>query len=479
MTDMATLIPNAASWSAQVMLLVAVVAILIAALRITDPRVRLRTWHGVLVIALMLPLLQQWQTVTTASDTVGSGQRAGSSWGLWLLAVGSAGILARLGWLAAGLTRLRRIRVRSSDWRPEPFWYQETAERIGARARLGFSHDIESAVTFGVRRPSILVPSRLSNSPECQQRAIVAHELTHVVRRDWLFVLGEEGVRAVFWWHPAIWFALGSAQLAREEVVDRQTIAVTGNRTGYLEALVASVDPAPAAALGFGPQFYRRHQLQIRIRRLLKESVMSTPKLIACAAALALAVPATVLAAGSAFPLVTLESPIAVQDPPPPPPPPPPPAPVEQKVVKDVKAQVKSQKDIPPPPPPPPQKKVRDVRVVKERSDAPPKVVKQGERKVVGSSPLKVKKGEELPPPPPPPPPPPAVVKDTAPPPPPPPAPVKGGSNGVKSMPPPPPPAPVKKGGGGEKVTKSVAPAKKMPPPPPPPAKKIIKSPGS
>src|SRR4029078_9338650 len=132
------------------------------------------------------------------------------------------------------------------------------------------SRDVLSAVTFGVREPTILVPASLPAAPESQQHAVVVHELHHVKRRDWLWVLGEETIRTVLWCHPAVWYALGEAQLAREEAVDRETVAALGNRRSYLAALLAAADPAPAAALGFGPQFYRRHQLKIRVRRLLQ-----------------------------------------------------------------------------------------------------------------------------------------------------------------------------------------------------------------
>jgi beta-lactamase regulating signal transducer with metallopeptidase domain len=96
----------------------------------------------------------------------------------------------------------------------------------------------------------------------------VIHELRHVARRDWLWVLGAEIVRTLLWWHPAIWAALAEARLAREEVVDRETAAVTG-RADYLEALVAAAEAGAAWQPGLAPQFYRRRCLQTRIRGLL------------------------------------------------------------------------------------------------------------------------------------------------------------------------------------------------------------------
>lgn len=451
--DVIVFVANAANWSAQVLILVVVTAAILAVLRVSDPLLRLRTWYGVLLAVLLLPILQPWErvAVVTASWTSSSAGVATANW--WLVAIATAGVLVRFGWLAAGLTKLRRIRARSSAWMPQPRWYGSVSRALRATASLRLSGDVESAVTFGVLRPAILVPHRLLDAPEPQQRAVITHELTHVSRRDWLWVLGEETIRTALWWHPAIWFVLGSTQLAREEVVDRRTIAFTGSREGYLEALMAAAEPAPAAALGFGPQFYRRRQLQLRIRRLLKENSMSTPKIVACVAVLALAVPATVMAAGSAFPLVTLEATASIQNPPPPPPPPPPPAPVVQD--RKVRVQQGEPAPPPPPPPPPPAKVVREVRGRQQLMPpppppAPPKALHKG-------APGGVPAG--APPPPPPAPPAPPKVVDVQ----------KGVPGGVPGGVPA-PPKPVKKGGGTEPPA---------PPPPPPPPPKVIKGSGA
>jgi beta-lactamase regulating signal transducer with metallopeptidase domain len=385
------IVGNLGSWALQALLLVAVTGAALALLRVTDPRLRLRAWHLVLGAALLLPVMQRWRDVTerTASASVDPAGAGEFAWEPWLAAVLVIGIAARAGWMAAGLRQLRRLRLTATPWRPLPAWYCLLEGDTGVSASLAASADIASAVTFGVRVPAILVPRRLLDAPEPHQRAIVAHELQHVARRDWVWVLAEEAVRIALWWHPAIWFALGEAQLAREEIVDRRTIAATGDRTGYLEALIAAADPAPAGALGFGPQFYRRRQLFTRVRRLLEEKTMSKVRLLAAAAVLAIAVPATVLVASASFPLTAAQPAIAAQDPPPPPPPPPPPEPVA------------SQRDVPPPPPPPP-----PARVYRLRQDMPPPP----------PPPLApvYKLRQAMPPPPPPPPPPPKVIKEDA-----------------------------------------------------------------
>ena len=342
------IVGNAGSWAVQTFLLIAVTAAVLAFLRVTDPRLRLRTWHGILGASVLLPFMQRWRIDATAvSSSVEASEAARFAWAPWLAAIVVIGVAARTGWMAAGLRQLRRLRLTATPWRPVPAWYSSLVADAGASAALAASLDIDSAVTFGVRRPTILVPGRLLDAPEPHQRAIVAHELHHVARRDWIWVLVEESLRIALWWHPAIWFALCEAQLAREEIVDRRTIATTGNATGYLEALIAAADPAPAGALGLGPQFYRRRQLLKRVQRLLEEETMSKARILTVAAALAIAVPATVLGVSAAFPLTTAQPAIVLQDAPPPPPPPPPAKPVTSQPVL-------SQPDLPPPPPPPP-----------------------------------------------------------------------------------------------------------------------------
>jgi hypothetical protein len=394
--SLSLVVGNLGSWAIQALLLIAVTGAVLALLRVSDPLLRLRAWHGVLGAGLLLPFLQRWRIEEAAAPSADAvAEAARFAWEPWLAAFVVAGIAARAGWMAAGLRQLGRLRLTAAPWRPLPAWYGDLETDAGASASLAVSLDIDSAVTFGVRRPSILVPGRLLDAPEPHQRAIVAHELHHVARRDWVWVLAEEALRTALWWHPAIWLALGEAQLAREEIVDRRTIAATGNRTGYLEALVAAAHPARAGALGFGPQFYHRRQLFTRVQRLLEEKTMSKTRMFAVAAALAIAVPATVLSASAAFPLTAAQPALAQQDPPPPPPPPP------QKPV------VSPDNDAPPPPPPPPPPP-RPVRVsTLSRRQAPPPPPPPP------PPPARTSEMKDAPPPPPPPPPPPAkAIKD-------------------------------------------------------------------
>lgn len=208
------------------------------------------------------------------------------------------GIGARLFWLALGAARLRGLRRRAAA-RPAT-GFDDMQEAIGTRAEILWTSDLRHPVTFGIVRPVILLPDALRSVDCAAQRAVFAHELAHVQRRDWLWVIGEEIVRSVFWFHPAMWWLVSRVQLARETVVDELSILATNQRRTYLDALLAFADDT---GLVSPPAFSARRHLFYRVMLLAKEGEMSSYRI-----ALASCVLIVVLGAGAwggayAFPL--------------------------------------------------------------------------------------------------------------------------------------------------------------------------------
>ena len=125
------------------------------------------------------------------------------------------------------------------------------------------------------------------------QEAILCHELLHVRRRDWPFTMAEQAVRAVLWFIPPSGGS-GQVQLAREQTVDGEVVALTGNRDQYLNALLAIAGNRPALDLAPAALFLRKRHLKNRVALLLKEVNMSKRSLISFCAASS----AVLLAAG-------------------------------------------------------------------------------------------------------------------------------------------------------------------------------------
>jgi TonB family protein len=279
----ALVLDNLIAWSAQAAVLVAVAAL--ASLTLAHPRARLIFWQGILAIALLLPAVEPWHqpltedvaavSIATNAAPVIVAKPAGFriSWRreyfLLLIATGAA---LRSLWICAGLFRLRRHRLdaRMLTIPPVPF--------SNPQVRWFVSNTVGGPVTFGFLNPSILLPARVVELDADLREAIAHHELAHVRRRDWLFVLLEESIRSLLWFHPAIWFVLSRIQLAREQVVDAEVVGLTRDRERYLDALVAVAAQRLLPDVAPAPLFLKKRQLAVRVAAVLKETRMSKPR---------------------------------------------------------------------------------------------------------------------------------------------------------------------------------------------------------
>jgi TonB family protein len=92
-------------------------------------------------------------------------------------------------------------------------------------------------------------------------------------------------IRAGLWFHPAIWWLLGEIQLAREQAVDREALAMTNAREPYVDALLSAAGAALEPDLAPAPLFLRRRHLKQRLVSILKEKHMSKTRTVSTLAA--------------------------------------------------------------------------------------------------------------------------------------------------------------------------------------------------
>jgi TonB family protein len=307
-------ISNLAAYSAQVLCLAAVAGVLLAVLRLDAPGIRYALLRATLVICVLLPWLQTrhaptpaaGSVVTTSVAPIADGAAASSAapapvvdWPGWILPLLLMGFTLRLIWLAIGMLRLRRLR--RAGVRADREEHGALQQRMGTDADVRYIDGFAQPVTFGMRHPVILLPASLREQPIHIREAVLAHELAHVRRRDWAWVLGEEITRAVFWFHPAMWWLISRIQLAREEVVDALAVAYTGRRRAYVEALMAYADGVPLAP---APAFARKRHLFRRLMLISKEDVMSAKRLVFSSMAMVAVMAVGGWYAVGAFPLV-------------------------------------------------------------------------------------------------------------------------------------------------------------------------------
>ena len=302
--------------SAQVACVIAIAEVLALAVRVNAPTVRYQYWRALLLFCLALPWLQQRQAAAAAVGGVAavafpstaltwapvgdaSARTAGMSWidvSLWIVLAGIVFRLVRIGY---GVFRLSRYR-RSGRVIPATPEHDELQRALGTNAEIRYVPDGQP-VTWGVWRPVVLLPEQLRSHSAEIQRAVLAHELLHVRRLDWVWVIGEEVLRAVLWFHPGIWWLVARVRLAREEAVDELTVQATNQRRAYVEALLAFADAAPfAPSAAFG----RRRHLFRRMTLISKEAFMSTRRIVVSGAVLVVGVVAGSWYAVEAFPLM-------------------------------------------------------------------------------------------------------------------------------------------------------------------------------
>jgi TonB family protein len=307
---------NLIAYSAQVLIVVAAGALGAVIVRLPIARARVAYWRLIIAACLALPLIAQ-----PVDDIVFTAEPAGKAASLSSVGgvaegpaetrvsvaamVGSlllAGAVARGAWLGLGILALARLRRRS-----DPAVLHDDVEvlrrAVAPETTVRWHSGLAQPVAFGWMRPTVLLPQKVGSLPLDAQRAVVCHELLHVARRDWVWMLGEEAVRCIFWFHPAIWFALTKLQLSREELVDEEVVRITGVRQPYVRAL-AMFAGEPAAFAAATP-FIRRRHLVSRIRQLSEDHTMSRLR-IACGSVVLVAVMvASGWAAVSALPLRT------------------------------------------------------------------------------------------------------------------------------------------------------------------------------
>lgn len=112
--------------------------------------------------------------------------------------------------------------------------------------KLGLTRKIklvESALidipgTIGYLKPIILMPlsSATQLSPE-QLEAVLAHEVAHIKRADFILNIFYNIIETIFYYHPAIWWISEQIEHERESACDDLAIKLTGNKINYLNTL--------------------------------------------------------------------------------------------------------------------------------------------------------------------------------------------------------------------------------------------------
>jgi len=241
------------------------------------------------------PLLSAAGVSSPAGDNAGilqSGERSGQATRAtvwlktslrampWTIVAGATYSLITLGFLfrfGVGLIlSLRLERGARSIRDPRALALVSSCARtagIKRAPRLAESELLSVPVTFGVVRPAILLPSGWRDWEEGELDAVIAHEISHVARRDALVDRLALLHRALFWFSPLSWYLTGALAELAEEASDEAALAAGADRTRYAETLLgffSELEAAPGRVWWQGVAMAKAGQAEKRLDRILE-----------------------------------------------------------------------------------------------------------------------------------------------------------------------------------------------------------------
>ena len=208
-----------------------------------------------------------------------------------LVSIWLAGIVIAQLLLVVRLARVARLVRMATPAPPEiAAIVEDLSRRIGlARWPRVCCGDVQSPLVAGRRGSVVVVPYGFAEVHSAREvRALLAHELAHVVRRDYSGNVLHLLLASVLWWHPGVWFIYARIRHERECSCDELAVEITGSCAGLANGLVRlAALPAGADAVLVGASSRELVNRISRIAELRKrEASRLAPWVSACAVAL-------------------------------------------------------------------------------------------------------------------------------------------------------------------------------------------------
>ena len=270
-------------------------AIALTALRNARPQTRYAIACFALALCVAIPAVQVWrglrqQELPSAIPALAANASVALQFDAVKLDALRPALQDRLSWivvawsLGVGLLTLRMLiglawigRISREPGLPvDRLWqlrFDRLVERFGLWRDVGLRlcDRIESPITAGWWRPVVIVPSALIArlSPELLE-ALIAHELAHIRRHDYLVNLMQSAVEALLFYHPVVWWLSRRIRDEREQIADDLAARALGEPRRLALAL-QELDRFQFSHSSLAPAAHGGN-LMTRIQRLIRPS---------------------------------------------------------------------------------------------------------------------------------------------------------------------------------------------------------------
>ncbi|TWU07801.1 M56 family metallopeptidase [Stieleria varia] len=157
---------------------------------------------------------------------------------VWLIGIAVLSIRLLVGWRAI---RTLRVSGRLPVAEPIETIASRVAQQLGIRRAIEVAQSslVDVPTVIGWLKPLVLLPaSAISGLSSEQLEAVIAHELAHVRRYDYVVNVFQVLMETVFFYHPAVWWTAHLMRVERESCCDDIAILMTGDRVRYARLLV-------------------------------------------------------------------------------------------------------------------------------------------------------------------------------------------------------------------------------------------------
>jgi TonB family protein len=198
----------------------------------------------------------------------------------WMVLAWCAGVIVFCSRLGVALTVARGLKLR--DTQPASDGMQCIFDALCKRlamdraVRLAHSVRVHVPTVIGWLKPVVLLPvGCLTGLSERQIEALLAHELAHIRRNDYLVSVLQSMVETALFYHPAVWWISKQVRREREYCCDEMAVKVCGDRLAYARALSLLEERRAPFPMALGAN---GGVLIMRIRRLLgyREEIVSS-----------------------------------------------------------------------------------------------------------------------------------------------------------------------------------------------------------
>jgi beta-lactamase regulating signal transducer with metallopeptidase domain len=237
---------------------------------------RFAVWFSALLAIAAVPLFSLTGPHSTSAGRVTTAITIPSSWALTVLAMWAMIASVSLARVGIGLWQLRKLRASCShvDTSTLDPVARETLHRFHPvrSVQLCESDRVRVPTALGFLKPLVVIPPwAIHELSPAELNSILIHELAHLRRWDDWTNLAQQVLKALLFFHPAVWWIENKLALEREMACDDAVLAETANPRGYAQCLVSLAEKSfMRRGLAMAQAIVNRlHQTSLRVSQIL------------------------------------------------------------------------------------------------------------------------------------------------------------------------------------------------------------------